>query len=753
MNKINKSIKKIDSISICTGKAFYTDDYKFNNTLSVKLLRSPHPFARIISIDISKAKNLSGIEDIYTYKDVPNVYFTRAGQSYPEPSPYDTKILNEYVRYVGEPVAIIAAINDEIAEKAKKLIKVTYEILTPILNYEESLDNEIILHKEAAHCNSLIGYNNIRNIASTISLEKAGVDEGFLQSEVIVEETYRIQPQNHAMMETQRAQSYIDENGRLVVISSTQIPFHVRRHLARALELHPSKIRVIKPRIGGGFGAKQTMSMEMYPAFVTLKTGKPSKCIYNRYEAATCTTTRHGMTLKVKIGSDRQGNIKAIDIHGISNAGGYGEHAPTVSGLVAFKTFPLYEKVPMRYNCNVVYSNTMVSGAFRGYGATQGCFAVESCINKLAKELSMDEAEIRLKNLVDISQKKFSGDIKDCIEIGKKSFNWSKRKEVRETNDKIYSVGMAVTMQGSGIAGVDTGAVSIKLNEVGCFTVNVGATDMGQGSDTVLTQIASEILEIPMEEIILKSADTDVSPYDPGAYASSGVYVTGNAVILAAKKMIDEILNEGAIQLGIDKSDLTYKEGEINSKCGKKITLSELAMESISFRRQNQIITTATWGGKDSPPPFIASFAEVEIDKNTGEVKVSDFLSVVDCGTRINKPLTQVQVEGGIAQGIGLALYEDIKYSKEGRVINGDFMQYKIPSRKDIGKNINVIFRESYEETGPFGAKSIGEVVVNTPAPAIIDAIYGGIGLQVTKLPVKSEEIFFHLNKKNKIGG
>lgn len=749
MKIVNTPLRKVDSKMLTLGKALYTDDIILNNPLILKILRSPHPYAKVLKVNKEKAMAVHGVEGIYTHEDVPDVYFTQAGQSYPEPSPYDTKILNEYVRYVGDAVAIIAAVDEKTALKAMKLIEVQYKVLTPILDYEKSLDNEILIHEEVAKCNYDIGYDNKRNLASKIFLEKNGVDEGLNQSEVVLERVYRTQPQMHAMMETQRAQCYMDENDRLVVFSSTQIPFHVRRHLARALEIPASKIRVIKPRIGGGFGAKQTMSIEMYPAFVTLKTGKPSKCTFTRKESLISTTTRHAMTLKVKIGADRDGNIKGIDIKGIANTGAYGTHSPTVPGLVAFKTFPLYSKVPMRYECDVVYSNTMQGGAFRGYGATQGCFAVESVISELAKEIEKDSIEIKMKNLVDINDGVFSGDIKKCVEIGKKEFNWQERKISRDfPNGKIRAAGMAVTMQGSGIAGVDTAAASIKLNEVGFFTLNVGATDMGQGSDTVLSQIAAEVLDVPIEKIIIKSADTDLSPYDPGAYASSGTYVTGNAVILACEKMKEEILKEGSYQLELKKEALQYNKGGVISSCGRTLTLDELSSKSISFERQNQITTTATFGSPTSPPPFIASFAEVEIDKLTGEVKVIDFLSVVDCGTLINPNLAKVQVEGGIAQGIGLALYEEILYQKNGKVINDEFMQYNIPARKDIGTSIKVLFNDSYEKTGPYGAKSVGEVVINTPAPAITDAIDRAIGLRIRELPVRSEEILMYLIKK-----
>lgn len=748
MKIVNKSTKKIDSIGIITGRPLYTDDLVINNnSLIVKLLRSPHAYARIADIDTSIAKKVPGVEAIFTYHDVPNTMFTLAGQSYPEPSPYDRKILDEYVRYVGDPVAIIAAIDEKTAEKAMKLIKVKYEVLDAVIDYEKALDSDILVHREAAHTNFPIGYDNKRNLASSYLETKGDVEKGFAESDVIIEETYYTQPQIHAMMETYRTACYLDAHGRLNVISSTQIPFHVRRHLARALEMPSSRIRVMKPKLGGGFGGKQTSVCEIYPAFVTMKTGKPSKIVYTRKETQACSNTRHAMRLKVKIGSDREGNIKAIDINVLSNTGAYGEHAPTVTALVVYKTFPLYAKVPMRCKADIVYSNTTVGGAFRGYGATQGTFAVESAVNELAHKLGLDPTEVRMKNLVDQSET-VSGDIKKCIEIGKEAFDWKNRCVKDMGNGKVRASGMAVTMQGSGIQGVDTASATLKLHDSGDYTLYVGVTDMGQGCDTVTAQMAAEILEVPMEKIIVNSADTDVSPYDPGAYASSGTYVTGNAVILAAKKMREEVVKMASFLMKTPVEELEYMGEYVQDKNGNQLSIKEIGVRSVSFEGMNQITTTATWGGKTSPPPFIASFAEVEVDTLTGETKVVDFLSVVDCGLPINPALAQVQVEGGIAQGIGLALYEDIQFDERGKMKHDTLMQYKIPSRKDLGNNIKVMFSYSNEPTGPFGAKSIGEVVINTASPAIADAIYNATNRRLRSLPMTSEKIFWAINEK-----
>ena len=752
MKIINNPTPKIDSINLITGKPVYTDDLVLNNNvLIIKLLRSPHAYAKIKSIDKKTAMLVPGVEAIYTFEDVPKTRFTSAGQSYPEPSPYDRRLLDEYVRYVGDPVAIIVAENEKIALKAMKLIKVEYEVLEPLLDCEKATTSKIKVHMEDAHTNCDIGYDREKNIASHLLYTKGDVNEGLSKSEVVIERTYRTQAQIQSMMETYRSYSYYDVNGRLTTISSTQIPFHVRRHLARILGLDASRIRVIKPRIGGGFGAKQTMVCEMYSAFVTMMTKKPSKIIFTRKETQACGNTRHAMTLKVKIGSDKEGNIKGIDIKVISNTGAYGEHAPTVTGLVSFKTFPLYEKIPMRMEADVVYTNTMVGAAFRGYGATQGTFAVESAVNELADILKISPIEIRMKNLVEPGKNSYiaSGSVKKCIEIGKEKFRWDERYPRKiMPNGKIRGYGMAVTMQGSGIAGVDTGSATVRLNDAGNFTVQVGVTDMGQGSDTVMTMMAAEVLEVPMSEIIINASDTDVSPYDPGAYASSGTYVTGKAVVLACEKMREEIIKTAATILEVEKEDLIYCGNHVeNIDKTKSISIKDLAMKSVSFDLRNQLTTSATWGSQTSPPPFVAGFAEVEIDSTTGECEVLDILSVVDCGTPINPSAARVQVEGGMAQGIGLALYENILFDEKGRVMTDSFMQYKIPCRKDLHK-MNVEFSRSYEETGPFGAKSIGEVVINTPAPAIAAAIKNAVGINFRKLPITSENILMGILNK-----
>jgi CO/xanthine dehydrogenase Mo-binding subunit len=751
---VGKGIPKIDGQAIATGKPVYTEDLAPANALVVKILRSTHAFARIKDIDTSKAEKLPGVELILTHKDVPDIRFTLAGQSYPEPSPYDRLILDDIMRYVGDEVAIIAAVDEKTALKAMRLIKVQYEVFSPVLDFEAAEGNEAIVHPEDnLHCNFDIGTNKDRNIVSSQKVEVGDVEAELQNCDVVIEETYYTQAQAHAMMETYRAFSYLDHTGRLVVVSSTQIPFHVRRQLSRALQIPPSKIRVIKPRIGGGFGGKQTGAVEMFTAIVTLKTGKPAMIIYDRKETFGCTTSRHAMRLKVRLGADLEGYIRVVDIQGLSDTGAYGEHASTVFGVVAEKTLPLYNKTKaVRFMGNVVYTNKMPAGALRGYGATQGCFALESTLNMLAEKLNMDPAEIRLKNLIQEGETALSykgkvlgsSTLNRCIEKGKEMIGWNQKYPIVQVDgNKVRAVGMAVTMQGSGIAGIDTASVEIRLNDDGNYTLLTGSADMGTGSDTILAQIAAEVLETSMEKFIVHSADTDVSPYDPGSYASSTTYVTGMAAFKAAEDLKQQILEHGAQLLDVSATEVEFDGKTLSTFTGdKSISLEKMAELLVLGTGKIQLVGNATYGSEVSPPPFTAGFAEVEVDKHTGTIELIDYVAVIDCGTVINPNLARIQAEGGLVQGIGMAMYEDVRYDNKGNMGTNTFMQYKIPCRKDVG-NIRIAFEESYEGTGPFGAKSIGEVVINTPAPAIAHAVYNAVGSRVTSLPITPEKVFW----------
>lgn len=756
MRIVGKGIQKIDAMSITTGKAVYTDDLSSKDALIIKILRSPHAYAKIKNIDTSRAEKIDGVECVLTYKDVPNKRFTLAGQTYPEPSPYDRLILEDVVRYIGDEVAIVAAIDEKTAIKAMNMIKVDYEVLESIIDFEKAIESDVTVHEEEVMCNFDIGFDSKKNIASSQEYSKGDIEKVLSECDIVVEETYYTQAQAHAMMETYRSYNYLDHAGRLVVISSTQIPFHVKRHLSRALDIPASKIRVIKPRIGGGFGGKQTACTEIFSALVTLKTGKPAKLIYDRTETFNSTTSRHATRVKVKVGSTKDGIIKAIDIEGLSDTGAYGEHASTTFGLIGEKSLPLYNKLEAaRFIGDVVYTNKMPGGALRGYGATQGSFAVEATVNMLADKLKMDPTKLREKNIVVQGETTFaydkhiqSADIKRCMDRGKELIKWDEIYPCKDLgNGKVRSVGMSLTMQGSGIADLDKSSVEIKLDDYGSFILMIGSTDMGTGSDTILAQMAAEILMTDMDKITVISADTDMVPYDPGSYASSTTYVTGMAVVKAAEDLRDKIIDSASKQLEIDKSELEF-DGEkvFSERFDKEISVFDISVNTTIGPKWDQLIGYASYGSSYSPPPYMAGFAETEIDKETGKVELINYVAIADCGTVINENLARVQVEGGIVQGIGMAMFEEVRHTDDGHMDTNTFMQYKIPSREDVG-TIKVEFVETYEPTGPFGAKSIGEVVINTPLAAIQGSVFNGVGVRINSLPITPEKVFMELNK------
>lgn len=764
MAMIGKDIPKIDGLALVKGAPAYTSDLDINNdALVVKLLRSPHAAASIRSIDVRAAEALPGVECVLTYKDVPQTRFTLAGQSYPEPSPYDRRILDRQLRYVGDEVAIVAAADERTAAAALKLIEVEYDIQTPVLDPESAIDHPCRVHAEPPHTNFDIGHDSSRNIAAGHCIEQGDIEAVLAACDVVVDGTYRTQAQAHAMMETYRATTCFDVNGRLQVMSSTQIPFHVRRHLARILDIPRSRIKILKPRLGGGFGGKQTASVEMFPAIVTMKTGKPARLVYTRKETFSCTTTRHAMRLRVRLGADRDGIIKAVDIHALSDTGAYGEHAPTVFWVVGQKTLPLYFRAEaFRYHGHAVYTNKTPGGALRGYGATQGTFALESAVNELAEKLKMDPADLRHRNLIDegdvhpalcgsTPEKQamlMSSSLKRCIERGRQLSGWNENYPcLRLGENRVRGYGMAVTMQGSGINGIDTASVLIKLNEDGFFTLSHSASDMGQGSDTILAQIAADILDLQIDQIVVNSFDLDTVPYDPGAYASSGAYVTGNAALRAAEDMRRQLIETAARFLKVETGEIAYGEGLFKTAAGTELTLEDLAQRLSSFEGRDQLIAKGTFGGDTSPPPFIAGFAAVDVDLETGECRVADYVAMVDCGTVINRNLARIQVEGGVVMGIGMGLYEEVRYNDKGALLSNSFMQYRIPVREDIG-DIRVEFIESHEPTGPYGAKSVGEVVCNTPAAAIVQAIYNATGVRCRELPATAEKILLEMVKR-----
>ena len=751
---VNKPVRKKESMQLVTGQPVYTDDLAPSDALIVKLLRSPHASAWVKNINTTIAKKVPDIEAIYTWEDVDqnSRRFTCAGQTYPEPSPYDRLIIDRRVRFVGDTVAIVAGKTEKAVDKALSLIKVEYEVYEPVLDFRSALDNETLVHPEE-NWESLcpVGADNKRNLCAHDECGEGDIDKVLSECDVIIEHTYHTKACQQSMMEPFATYCSIDAYGRLNVLSSTQIVFHCRRIIANALGISKTQVRVSKPRIGGGFGAKQTSVSEIYPAFVTWKTKKPSKIVFSRRECMIASTPRHEMEVHVKLGATKEGIIKGIDLYTLSNTGAYGEHGPTTVGLSGHKSIPLYGKAEaFRFTSDVVYTNIISAGAYRGYGATQGLFAVESAVNELAAKLSMDPITLREMNIIhegDImpayyGQENTSCTLDRCLAKVREMSDWDNKYPARDMgNGKIRSIGMGMAMQGSAISNCDVGGATIKADETGFYTLIIGAADMGTGCDTILAQIAAEVLECPFENITVHGADTDASPYDSGSYASSTTYLTGKAVETCALKLRAQICKLGAKLLGCTSAEVEFNGKEVYKTNGDNASVSLMDVVTASMCGNRVALeVTETHTSPLSPPPFMVGAAEIEVDTLTGEVEVLNYYAAVDCGTPINPNLARVQAEGGILQGIGMALSENITYNEKGKVYENSFMQYKIPSRMDIGK-IHIAFEASHEKAGPFGAKSIGEVVINTPLPAIADAIHNAVGKRFYELPITPEQI------------
>ena len=751
MKYVNKPVPKTDAMSLVTGKPVYTDDLAPSDCLIVKILRSPHANAWVEEIKTDAAKKIEGIACVLTYEDVSHKRFTLAGQTAPEISPWDRYIIDKHVRFVGDPVAIVAGETEEAVDKALKRIKVKYRVEEAVLDIHTAKDNPILVHPEDDWYMPIpAGGDNKRNLCSSNVEEVGDVDAMLKKCAYTVDQVYHTKANQQTMMETFRTYCYMDHFQRLTVVSSTQIPFHIRRIVGNALNIPSSKVRVIKPRIGGGFGAKQSSVSEVFPALVTWVTGRPSKIVFSRKESMIASSPRHEMEVHIRMGADENGIVKAIDLYTLSNTGAYGEHGPTTVGLSGHKSIALYRHTEAyRFAYDVVYTNMQAAGAYRGYGATQGIFAVESAADELAHKMGMDPVKFRELNMpmegealpgypdVPING---SCTMDKCLARAKEMIGWDEKYPFRDMgNGKVRGVGIAMAMQGSSIAGIDVGGADIKLNEDGSYTLALGCSDMGTGCDTILAQMAADCLDTDMKNIVVFSVDTDISPYDSGSYASSTTYATGNAVIQACGELRKRIHAFGAQMLGVSAEDSDFDGEKVRTEDGKEVTLQQIAGKA-TCGVCSELQVVKEYSSPISPPPFMVGAAEVEVDKETGQIDVIDYVGVIDCGTPINPNLARVQAEGGIGQGIGMVLYEDVQYTDKGKIRNNSFMQYKIPNRMDIPK-VRIEFESSYEKTGPFGAKSIGELVIDTPCPAIANAVYNATGVRVRELPITPEKV------------
>ena len=764
---VGKSVTKIDSLSLSTGEAKFVDDFFLPNTAVAKILHSPHAHANIINIDTSEAEKMTGVLDVLCYKNVKRILHTTAGQGAPEPSPYDTVMFDNKVRFVGDRVAAVLAENEEIATEAISKIKVQYEVLPALLDYENAMaPGAPIIHEEKDKYNPIQGYYlPEKNIAGHVEFHIGELDAGFDEADFVVEHTYRTGYASHCMLEPHSVFTYIDERNRLVIVSSTQVPFHVRRICANLLEIPVSRIRVIKPRIGGGFGGKQEVFLDYVAALFTLRTNKPVKLIYSREEVFKSSRTRHPMRIRCKTGVKKDGTITAIDHDVLMNTGAYGSHALTVLTNAGSKVLPLVNKVPnIKFCAYSVYSNLPVGGAYRGYGVTQSVFAFGQQMDQMARAIGLDVVDFYVQNHIREGETspvfEYLGEgkagtamnidscaLEECIRQGEEAINWKhKRGRKISHGSKVRGVGMVGLMQGSSIPDIDMGAANMKMNEDGSFNLLIGATDIGTGSDTILAQIAAEVLCVPIDKIIVYSSDTDFTPFDTGAYASSTTYLSGEAVRKCANEIKQQVLKVAAEISRCSTSEIELRNMNAITPT-EEISYSGICCYAMYEKNQFQIQSTASHITKKTPPPFSAHFVEVEVDEDTGELSLLNYVAAVDCGTAINPALAEGQTEGAVVNGISYALTEEYFFNKKGAMTNASFGSYKIYTAADLPR-IKTILIPTYEPTGPYGAKSVSEIGINGPAPAIANAIYDAVGVRLFEIPFTPEKIYRALKNK-----
>ncbi len=752
MKVIGKDTQRVDGQALVRGKPVFTDDMKLKDVLYVKILHSPIAHANILSIDVSKAEALEGVVSVFTHKDFKPHYYTTAGQGYPEPGPRDMRILDQTVRFVGDRVAFIAAESLEIAEQAINLIDVEYEELPCIFDAQQSMTAGFAIHP----AEGTSGIHDVeKNIAAHLDAEIGDVEAALADSAHAFEGTYSTPFVQMAHIEPHISLTWLDDNNRLVIRTSTQVPHHVRRIVAEVLDIPVGRIRVIKPRVGGAFGGKQEILNEEIVGAVTLKTGRPARIEYTREEELYAARVRHPEQLKIRLGFDENHLLTAIDINILEDCGAYGPHALTVMSVTSQKALSMYKAPNIRANGDAVYTNLPIGGAYRGYGAPQAFFPLESLMDEVAVELGVDPVDLRLKNVFkvgdDVPIAKILGEgregfpmvlysieIAACLNEGRVLSNWDALRSAEQSGRFRRGIGVAVAGQGSGIPGIDMGAAFIKMNEDASFNLQIGATDLGTGSDTALAQIAAEVLNVSVDKIIVYSSDTDMTPFDTGAYASSTTYISGTAVKKAAETCKAMILEQGKKLLQIE--DAKIIDTQVVGSDGQTISFSDICIKSFYTEEQTQIMGSASHLSYDSPPPFNASFAEVEVDTLTGTVRVIKVVSVTDIGQIINPKMAEGQVEGAIPQALGMALSEFMPFDDKGRFTNLDFNSYHIYTSNDMPELV-VRFAESHEPTGPYGAKAVAEIPINAPAPAVTNAIYNAVGVRIKHLPVKPQQI------------
>jgi len=752
--------QKVDALRLAKGHAAFTDDFILPGMLYAELLTSPHPHARILRIDVSKARALPGVRAVLTYQDLPRVLFAPGCQSYPNPKPYDQVSLDSKVRHVGDKVAVVAADTPEIARQALVLIEVDYELLPAVFEAEDALkEGAPVIHDEP----DAIGIKEAsRNLVVTITAIVGDVERGMRGSAHVFEHTYHLQQVQQTPIEPHVCITYWDEDERLVVRTGTQAPFHMRRVLAPILGLPIGRIRVIKPRMGGGFGGKMDIILEDLAAHLTIKTGRPVRFEFNREQEFTTTRSRHPAAITYRAGVDCEGNLKALEMTLVENTGAYGVQGMTVANLIGMRGLSTYMCPNIRFDAKVAYTNLPVPSAFRGFGGPQAQFAMECLMDEIAADLNLDPVAFRLQNAIRVGdeiaimallgeggpvvQTVPSSRLPECVEQASAAIGWDRTIDPAWKIDTArpnirHGLGMCLLMHGTAIPGLDMGGAMIKMNDDGSFNLLIGATDLGTGSDTILAQMAAETLGVPLEKILVYSSDTDLTPFDVGAYASSTTYISGMAVRKAAEQVRQKLFERAALLLKTTTDGMAAKDECIFAADGRSVPLGEIGLNSLHTINQEQIMATASHVSNFSPPSFGAQFAEVEVDIESGEVRVKKLALAVDCGTVINPQTAEGQMEGGMAQALGYAVSEEMVYDDKGSLLTRRFGDYRIFQADEMPEMVCLLV-PSYEQSGPFGAKGLGEITAEGVAPAVTNAVFHATGVRLRSLPLTPEKVW-----------